>query len=108
MATNKTFLNFLLDQLSGLEGITCRSMMGDYILYFRGKIAAYVCDNRLLVKPVEAAKALLPEAPLEPPYDGAKDMLLVEEVDNRMLLQQLFEAMYPELPDPKPKPKKTQ
>lgn len=106
MATSKEYLSFILEQLTGLEEITYRQMMGEYIIYYRGKIAAYVCDDRLLVKPVEAAKALMPEAPYEPPYEGAKDMLLVEDVENREFLTELFDAMYDELPAPKPKKKK--
>lgn len=103
MATSKVYLQFILDQLSGLEGITYRAMMGEYILYYNGKIAAYLCDDRLLVKPVAAAKALLPEAPYEPPYEGAKEMLLVEAVDNGQFLTDLFMAMYDQLSAPKPK-----
>lgn len=106
MASSKEFVNFILEQLSDLNEITCRSMMGEYIIYYRGKIAAYICDDRFLVKPVEAAVRLLPQAPLEPPYKGAKDMLLVEEVDDRPFLTTLFEQIYEELPAPKPKKKK--
>ncbi len=105
MATDKSFIDFVLEQLLGLDGITCRRMMGEYIIYHRSKIAAYVCDNRLLVKPVEAAFKLLPSARLEPPYSGAKDMILVEDLDDKRFLIELFEAMYPELPSPKPKKK---
>jgi len=103
MSTSRSFLDYILDQLSGLEGITHRMMMGEYIIYYRGRIAAYVCDDRLLVKPVDAAAKLLPNAVYEPPYAGAKDMLLVDDIDNRELLSTLFEAMYDELPEPKPK-----
>lgn len=103
MSTSKEYLQFILEQLSDLTEITHRQMMGEYILYYRGKIAAYICDERLLVKPVPAAKAILPNAPLEPPYAGAKDMLLVEDVDDKALLTTLFQAMYDELPAPKPK-----
>ena len=103
MATSKEYLTFILDQLSGLEEVTYRGMMGEYILYYRGKIAAYLCDDRLLVKPVAAARSLLPNAPMEPPYPGGKEMLLVENVDDREFLRALFEAMYEELPLPKPK-----
>lgn len=106
MATSKEYLYFILEQLSDLQDITHRSMMGEYIIYYRGKIAAYVCDDRFLVKPVSAAKNMMPNASLEPPYQGAKDMVLVEEVDNREFLKELFEAMYDELPAPKPKKKK--
>lgn len=101
MPTRREYLDFILDQLSGLENLTYRMMMGEYIIYYRGKIAAYVCDDRLLVKPVESAKRMLPVAPFEPPYEGAKDMILIEDVDDREFLQELFEAMYEELPAPK-------
>lgn len=107
MASSKDYLDYILEQLSDLEDITYRSMMGEYMLYYKGKIIAYICDDRLLVKPVKAAKNLLPDAPMEPPYQGAKDMLLVEEVDDRRFLKELFLAMYEELPMPKPKKKKS-
>lgn len=106
MATSKDFLNFVIEQLSALEEITYRSMMGEYIIYYRGKIAAYICDNRLLTKPVAAAQKLMPNAPFEPPYEGAKDMILVENVDDKEFLTKLFETMYDELPASKPKKKK--
>ncbi|MBQ5333171.1 MAG: TfoX/Sxy family protein [Oscillospiraceae bacterium] len=103
MSTSKNYLEYILDGLSGLDGISHRSMMGEYIIYFRGKIAAYICDDRFLVKPVEAAKKLLPTAPTETPYEGAKPMLLVEDTDNRELLERLFISMYDELPERKQK-----
>ena len=103
MATSKGYLEFILEQLSGLDEITYRSMMGEYIIYYRGKIAAYICDDRLLVKPVKSAISLMPEASYETPYEGAKDMLLVNEVDNKEFLTELFIAMYNELPVPKKK-----
>lgn len=106
MATSKDYLHFILDQLSGLEGLTYRSMMGEYILYDHGKIAAYLCDDRLLVKPVPSALRLMPEARYESPYEGAKEMLLVDRVDDRAFLETLFRAMYPELPAPKKKKEK--
>lgn len=103
MATSKEYLAFVLDQLSGVDGITSRSMMGEYMLYHHGKLAAYLCDDRLLVKILPSTEKLLPDAPKEPPYSGAKDMLLVENVDDRALLKSLFEVMYPELPEPRKK-----
>lgn len=106
MASSKEYLQFVLEQLSALEDITYRSMMGEYIVYYGGKIAAYICDDRLLVKPVKAAIEYMPEAIYEPPYEGAKDMLLVDNVDNREFLTGLFDAIYDELPMPKPKKKK--
>ena len=106
MSVQKEFLCFVLEQLSDLEDLSYRSMMGEYVLYYRGKIAAYLCDDRLLVKPVDAAKALLPDAPAEAPYEGAKEMLLVENLENRECLVLLFQEMYPELPLPKAKTKR--
>lgn len=103
MATSKEYLNFVLEQLSDLEEISCRSMMGEYIIYYRGKIAAYVCDDRLLVKPTASAISHMPDAPFESPYEGAKDMLLVTSLDDKAFLTELFCAMYDELPLPKPK-----
>ncbi len=107
MASSKEFVAFVAEQLSDLGEIKTRPMMGEYLLYFRGKLVGDICDNRLLVKPVPAALELLPNAPLEPPYEGAKDLLLVEELDNRELLCRLLLAMYDQLPEPKKKkPKK--
>ena len=106
MATSKEYLDFILNQLSELDGITHRQMMGEYIIYHFGKIAAYLCDNRLLVKPVPAAVRMLPGALYEAPYDGAKEMILVECVDDRQFLSDLFNAMYDELPVPSQKRKK--
>ena len=101
MPSSKEYLTFILDQLSGLDGITSRGMMGEYILYFRGRIVGGIYDDRLLVRPVPAALALMPDAPHEQPYPGAKEMLLVEGVDNGDFLRDLFRAMYDELPPPK-------
>lgn len=103
MATSKGYLQFILDQLSGLEEITVRAMMGEYILYDHEKVAAYLCDDRLLVKILPSTTVLLPDARREPPYEGAKEMLLVENVDDRAFLETLFRAMYPQLPAPKPR-----
>lgn len=98
MASSKEYLDFIADQLSGLDGVSFRAMMGEYILYFRNKVAGGIYDDRLLVKPVPAARALMPDAPLETPYPGAKEMLLVDNVDERDFLRELLEAMYEELP----------
>ena len=103
MATNKEFLSYVLEQLSEVQNITYRQMMGEYIIYQNGKIAAYLCDDRLLVKPVPSAAAMLPDALREPPYNGAKDMILVEQIDDKQFLTELFAAMYDELPLPKKK-----
>ncbi len=106
MASSKAYLQFILEQLSGLEEITYRAMMGEFIIYYRGKIVGGIYDDRFLVKPVKAAIAYMPTASYEVPYEGAKEMLLVEEVDDKDFLTGLFRAMYDELPAPKPKKKK--
>ena len=106
MASRKEYLNYILEQLSGLEEISHRAMMGEFILYYRGKIVGGIYDDRLLVKPVKSAVAYMPAARYELPYEGAKEMLLVDEVDNKEFLTGLFNAMYDELPAPKPEKRK--
>lgn len=103
MASSREYLEFILGQLSGLEEITHRAMMGEYILYYRGRIIGGIYDDRLLVKPIPAAVSRMPEAPRELPYEGARPMLLVGNVDDREFLTELIGAMYEELPAPKPK-----
>lgn len=98
MASSKEYLDFILEQLSDLEEITYRPMMGEYILYYRGKLIGGIYDDRFLIKPVKSAVTMMPDARMEFPYDGAKEMLLVEDVDDREFLQKLVRAMYPDLP----------
>ena len=100
MASSKEYLDFVLAQCSGLSA---RAMMGEYVLYYGGKVVGGVYDNRLLVKPTKSVVSLLPNAPYEFPYEGSKEMLLVEDIEDRELLKKLFEAMYEELPEPKKK-----
>ena len=103
MASSKEYLDFITEQLAGLENVSWRAMMGEYIIYYRGKIVGGIYDDRFLVKSVEATKAMMPEAELEVPYEGAKEMLLVDNVDDKEFLCSLLEAMYDELPEPKKK-----
>lgn len=103
MASSKEYLQFILEQLSDLEEISYRAMMGEYIIYYRGRIIGGIYDDRLLVKPVKSAVSYMPAAVYELPYDGAKEMLLVDDVDNKEFLTGLFNAMYDELPVPKAK-----
>lgn len=105
MASKKEYLQFILEQLSNLEEIDYRAMMGEYIIYYRGKIVGGIYDDRLLVKPIKSAISYMPKAIYELPYDGAKEMLLVDDVDNKGFLAGLFNAMYDELPAPKQKNK---
>ena len=102
MASSREYLDFVLEQLNGLDGVTSRGMMGEYILYYQGKVVGGIYDDRFLVKDTAAARRLMPEAPLETPYEGAKDMLLAD-VDDRELLERLIPAMAEELPAPKKK-----
>lgn len=101
MASSKEYLEFIMDQLSDLQDVKYRAMMGEYIIYYRGKIVGGIYDDRFLVKPVKAAVDLMPDAQKELPYEGAKEMLLVDDVDNREFLYKLLRAMYDELPAPK-------
>ena len=103
MASSKEYLDFILEQLSGLDDVSYRAMMGEYILYYRGKIVGGIYDDRFLVKPTKSAAAMMPNADTELPYEGAKEMLLVDNVDNREFLTELLTAMYEELPEPKKK-----
>ena len=104
MASGREYLDFILEQLSGLENVTWKAMMGEYIIYWRGKIVGGIYDDRFLVKPTKSAIAMMPDAERELPYEGAKEMLLAD-VDNRAFLEELLEAMYDELPAPKQKKK---
>ena len=105
MGSSKEYLEYILEQLSDLEDITYRAMMGEYILYYRGKIFGGVYDDRFLIKPIKIAKEMMPDADMELPYDGAKEMLLVDDVENREFLKELIEAMYEELPAPRKRKK---
>lgn len=105
MATSKEYIRFVLEQLSHIGDVSARAMMGEYVLYYRDRVIGGVYDNRFLVKPVKSALELMPNAPRELPYEGAKEMLLVEELENREFTEKLFNNMYEELPAPKPKDK---
>lgn len=105
MASSREYLDFILEQLSRVNGITSKQMMGEYILYINGRIFGGIYDDRFLVKPTKSAKAMMPDADLELPYEGAKEMLLVDNVDNREFLTELVTAMADELPAPKQKKK---
>ena len=101
MPSSKEYLNFILEQLSGLSEVSHMSMMGEYVIYYRGKIVGGIYDNRLLVKPVKSAVEYMSSATYALPYEGAKEMLLVDNVDDKQFLKGLFEAMYADLPIPK-------
>lgn len=98
MASSREYIEFVLEQC---DGLSARAMMGEYVLYYGGKVVGGVYDNRLLVKPTHSAKALMPRAEYRLPYENAKEMLLVEDIENRDFLKELFESMYEELPEHK-------
>lgn len=101
MASTKEYLDFILEQLSDLDEISYRAMMGEFIIYYRGKIMGGIYDNRFLVKNIKSAREKMPDASLELPYEGAKKMLLVDDVENKDFLRDLFDAMFEELPKAK-------
>ena len=105
MASDRGYLEFILEQLAELDGVRARAMMGEYILYYRDRVIGGIYDDRLLVKKTSSALELMSEAICDLPYEGAKEMLLVDEVDSKAFLTNLFEAMYDELPLPKQKRK---
>ena len=105
MASSKDYLEFVLEQLSALSDITYRAMMGEYIIYYQGRVIGGIYDDRFLVKNTANARKLMPDAALEIPYEGAKEMLLVDDIENKEFLRELFEAMVVELPLPKKKHK---
>ena len=101
MASSKEYLDYILEQLSAVDDISYRAMMGEYIIYYRGKVVGGIYDDRFLVKATKSAVEMMPGADQELPYEGAKAMLLVDDVEDREFLKELLEAMYPELPAPK-------
>ena len=103
MASSKGYLDFVLEQLSELDEVSFRAMMGEYILYYRGRVFGGIYDDRLLVKPVPSAVKLMPDTTMELPYDGAKEMILVDDIDNREFLCRLVRSMWEELPEKKKK-----
>ena len=102
MASSKEYLIYVLDLLSDLDGVTYRGMMGEYVIYYRGKVFGGVYDDRFLVKPTKTVLEMIPDAVFEIPYDGGKEMVLVDTED-REFIRQLVEAMYDEIPAPKQK-----
>ena len=101
MTSSKQYLEYILERLSGLDDISYRAMMGEYIIYYRGKIIGGIYDDRFLIKPVKSAKAMMPNADMELPYEGAREMILVDETENEDFLKELIETMYDELPSPR-------
>ena len=106
MASSREYLDFILEQLTGLEGISYRAIMGEYILYYKNKVIGGIYDNRFLLKITESSERFMQNAKIEIPYEGAKGILLFDDFENKELLAELFEKMYEELPMPKIKKKK--
>ena len=93
MASSKDYLQFVLEQLSELQEITYRAMMGEFIIYYRGKVVGGIYDDRFLVKPVKSTVEMMPNSVMELPYEGAKEMLLVDRIDNGDFVCKLIESM---------------
>lgn len=106
MATSKDFIEYFLEQFNGNAEITVRPMMGEYLLYFRGKLVGDICDSCVFIKPIPCAKDLLPDAQMLPPYNGAKEMLVIDNFEDTQFMLTLFETMYPQLPEPKSRKRK--
>jgi len=105
MSSTNQYLEFVLDLLGELDDVAHRKMMGEYVLYYRGKVIGGIYDDRLLLKVTRAPVRLLADAPRATPYEGAKEMLLVE-VEDRGTLHDVVDAMWEELPAPKKRKKK--
>ena len=105
MASSKEYMSFVLEQLSGVEGLSYRAMMGEFVIYVRGKVVGGVYDDRLLIKDTVSARKLTPNAQYELPYDGGRPMLSVD-VDDRELACRLFNAVADDLPAPAQKNRK--
>jgi TfoX/Sxy family transcriptional regulator of competence genes len=99
MSSTKEYLDFILEQLSDLDEISFRAMMGEYIIYYRGKVVGGIYDDRFLVKPTKSAMEMMPNADMEQPYDGAKQMILVDDVDNRGVMYRLIQTIWEDLPN---------
>ena len=97
MASSREYRDFIDDQLAETQDVSWRAMMGEFILYYRNKVVGGIYDDRLLVKPTKSALAMMPDARLELPYEGAKEMLLVDNVDDPAFLKELLEKVYSDL-----------
>lgn len=101
MATSKEYLEYATEQFSAVGDVSTRPMMGEYVLYYKGKVIGGIYDSRILIKPVKAAVSMMNDAEYQIPYQGAKPMILLDDIENSEFIKSLFEAMYPELPEPK-------
>lgn len=106
MATSKDFLNYFSELIKPLGSVTFRPMMGEYLMYYNGKLIGDICDNKIFIKPVDAAKILMPEADMQPPYKGAKEMLILDNFEDVDFVEKLFKEIYPQLTEPKKKKSK--
>lgn len=106
MASTAEYLNFILEQLSKLNGISYRMMMGEYIIYYGDKVIGGIYDNRFLVKITKTSAEMMPNAMKELPYEGAKEMLLVDNLEDKDFLCKLIKSVYEDLPAPKSRKKK--
>ncbi|MBR5947979.1 MAG: TfoX/Sxy family protein [Clostridia bacterium] len=92
MASSKEYLSFILEQLSEVDGVGTRAMMGEYLIYVQGALVGGIYDDSFLLKPVPSALEMLKEVPLVEPYPGAKKMLLVDKLEDKCFLKALLET----------------
>ena len=107
MASDQSFVDFVVDQIDNAGSITYKYMFGEYALYTDGKIFALICDNQLFIKPTEGGRAFIKNVEEAPPYPGAKMYFLIsDKIDDRQWLSALVRISAKELPAPKPKKRK--
>lgn len=107
MATTREYVDYVMEQFEQVGNVTIRPMMGEYVLYYRGRVFGGLYDNRLMIKPLASARCILNDCEMEIPHpDAQKEMIRLDDLENPALLFELLEAMYPELPEPKPRAKK--
>lgn len=107
MASDQTFVDFIVDQIENAGEISAKKMFGEYALYSGEKMFALICDDKLFIKPTQAGRAFIGDVVEAPPYPGAKPSFLIEEkVEDRGWLSELVRISVAELPMPKPNKKK--
>ena len=107
MATNKEFVDFVLDQIENAGEITAKKMFGEYGIFSNGKIFGLICDNKLFIKPTEAGREFIEDVVEAPPYKGAKlSFLIGDKLEDRDWISNLVRITVNELPEPKQKKRK--
>lgn len=104
MATSKEYIDYVLECLNHIEGISVRQMFGDYGLYMFKRVMGFVCDDQVFLKVLPgSARVLGEDAPTGESYPGSKPYYLIEDLEDDEKMEQLFRALYQDVPEPKPK-----